>query len=216
MSLVDTLKGIGDSIINPGFGAVGPAGPGTSVTSGLSLATGTTKQSMTLTQLWTENGGSPAEATIAAAIAIAESNRGKGCTNGKCSCNNNVDNKTCCACLWQVNYLAHPQYDKKKLLSDPNYCAKAAVAIKSGQGWGAWQTFTEGTYKKFLGQDCNVTTDPGLGASTAAAVSNITDPLQAIANFFYQLGQASTWFRVGKVLLGAILLIAVMYMLIKG
>jgi hypothetical protein len=43
----------------------------------------------------------------------------------------------------------------------------------------------------------------GLGAPR---MPKITDPLQAIGDFFSKLGQANTWIRVGEVLLGIILL----------
>jgi Lysozyme like domain len=43
--------------------------------------------------------------------------------------------------LWQVHVPAHPEYDPQSLL-DPNYNAKAALAISSGGTvWKWWSTF---------------------------------------------------------------------------
>lgn len=50
----------------------------------------------------------------------------------------------CCHGLWQVNVLAHPQYAIAQMeQAEPN--AKAAYAIWRGSGWGAWQTYAEGS-----------------------------------------------------------------------
>lgn len=52
--------------------------------------------------------------------------------------------------LWQVNTLAHPQYDETKLL-DPDYNADAALAISShGTNWHPWATFSSGAYLAFM------------------------------------------------------------------
>ncbi|TXH51787.1 MAG: hypothetical protein E6Q97_17690, partial [Desulfurellales bacterium] len=52
---------------------------------------------------------------------------------------------------WQVNTLAHPQYDKNQL-TDWDYNAKAALDIYKKQGLRAWGAFTDGRYKKYLGK----------------------------------------------------------------
>lgn len=52
--------------------------------------------------------------------------------------------------LWQINTLAHPQYDETQLL-DPAYNARAALAVSSGgKNWRPWSTFTSGLYRKYL------------------------------------------------------------------
>lgn len=40
--------------------------------------------------------------------------------------------------LWQINTLAHPQYDPQKLATDPVYNAKAALDVYKKQGFNAW------------------------------------------------------------------------------
>lgn len=44
--------------------------------------------------------------------------------------------------LWQVNTLAHPEYDATRL-QDPDYNARAAFVIsQGGLNWRAWSTYT--------------------------------------------------------------------------
>lgn len=51
--------------------------------------------------------------------------------------------------LWQINTLAHPNYDEQQLLN-PTYNAQAALAISSnGTNWGPWSTYTKGYYKQY-------------------------------------------------------------------
>ena len=51
--------------------------------------------------------------------------------------------------LWQINTLAHPNYNEASLL-DPTYNAHAAYQISSaGTNWTPWSTYTSGAYKKY-------------------------------------------------------------------
>ena len=69
--------------------------------------------------------------------------------------------------LWQINTLAHPQYDAQALY-DPLYNAQAAYALWQAQGWQPWTAYTSGAYRRFLGQDAEV--GGGLaGASVASS-----------------------------------------------
>ena len=106
------------------------------------LPAGAGSPSTSLETLWIEAGGKPALARVMAAIALAESggNAGAQHTNSDGS----VDRG-----LWQVNS-SHTMYDPGRLLSDPLYNAKAAVAIQRSQGLGAWTTYTSGAYRQYL------------------------------------------------------------------
>jgi hypothetical protein len=53
--------------------------------------------------------------------------------------------------LLQVNRLAHPQFSPEQL-RDPVGNAKAALDVFNRQGLRAWSTYTNGAYKKHLGQ----------------------------------------------------------------
>lgn len=100
-----------------------------------------------LKALWKRNGGNSASANIAAAIALAESGG-----------NPNAQNSIGATGLWQILRSAHPDWDRGGNLKDPNWNAKAAVAISSnGRNWNPWTVFTgadtpghEKTYLKYL------------------------------------------------------------------
>jgi Lysozyme like domain len=53
--------------------------------------------------------------------------------------------------LWQVNTLAHPEFNETQLLGAA-YNAHAALLIsKSGTDWSPWAGFTSGRYKQWMG-----------------------------------------------------------------
>lgn len=97
-----------------------------------------------LADLWKGAGGSRNLAPIMAAIAMAESGGRVDAVGGPNS------NGTYDYGLWQINSV-HSQFDKARLISDPQYNAQAAVAIEKSQGLGAWSTYNSGAYKGFLG-----------------------------------------------------------------
>jgi Lysozyme like domain len=96
----------------------------------------------TLAQLWIKNGGPPNVANTMAAIAMAESGGIVGKTNQ--DSNGTVDRG-----IWQINSV-HSQFNGTRLLTDPNYNARAAVAVYKSSGFGAWSTYKSGAYKQFL------------------------------------------------------------------
>jgi len=52
--------------------------------------------------------------------------------------------------LWQVNTLAHPEFDETQLLG-AQYNAHAALMLsQSGTDWHQWSTFTDGTYRQYM------------------------------------------------------------------
>jgi hypothetical protein len=60
--------------------------------------------------------------------------------------------------LWQINTLAHPQYDEGQLL-DPTYNAKAALAVSSGgTNFTPWSTYNHGDYEQYMGSGPSPTT----------------------------------------------------------
>lgn len=92
-----------------------------------------------LESLWTQAGGNPASAPIAAAIAMAESGG-----------NPSVVNSIGATGLWQILQSEHPQYSTTEL-QNPLTNAQAAVSISNdGSNWNPWETYTEGTYRNFL------------------------------------------------------------------
>ena len=52
--------------------------------------------------------------------------------------------------LWQVNALAHPEFDEGRLAS-AEYNARATLLIsKSGTDWSPWSTFGDGSYRRYM------------------------------------------------------------------
>lgn len=133
-------------------------------------------QTSSLAQLWIQAGGSPALANTMAAIAMAESSGNIGATNQ--NTNGSTDRG-----LWQINSV-HSQFDPNRLLTDPLYNARAAVAIEKSSGLGAWTTYTSGAYKQFLGKPDLVQgyggTRPGGGDSGAVSGATGSGPNPAI------------------------------------
>jgi len=111
-----------------------------------------------LAQLWIEAGGSPKLANIMAAIAMAESGGNPSIVGGP-----NTDG-TYDRGLWQINDVNH--YNHQKLVSDPLYNARAAVAIEKSSGLQAWVTYQTGAYKQFLGKPDLIKGGYGGGGST--------------------------------------------------
>lgn len=116
---------------------------------GTTTARGTNRQMATgktysLGELWVQAGGSKNLAPLMAAIAMAESGGKTDAISPK-----NTDG-TYDYGPWQINS-THTQFDRAKLISDPLYNARAAVAIERSQGLSAWTTYTSGAYRSFLG-----------------------------------------------------------------
>lgn len=106
-----------------------------------------------LANLWIQAGGNPHLANLMAAIAMAESGGRQRATNK--NTNGSIDRG-----LWQINS-SHSQFDPQRLLDDPHYNAKAAVAIERSQGLGAWSTYNNGAYRQFLNSAAQVSTKYG-------------------------------------------------------
>jgi Lysozyme like domain len=115
-----------------------------------------------LEYIWEQAGGNAQAASIAAAIAMAES--------GGNSANTDVDsNGTVDRGLWQINSIhgAQSTYD---VMGN----ARAAVSISNnGANWSAWTTYTSGAYQRYL--QGSVTPSPvPLNATNAQANQNAT------------------------------------------
>lgn len=149
------------------------------------------------------------------AIAGAESSYNKDADNG------------IAAGLWQVNYRAHTQWSASQL-KDPETNAGAAAQVYKSQGLGAWTTYTNGAYKRFIPQATtavnSIFNNPGnLGqdASTAASdvantvtggISDLASPLTDIAKAVSFIFSLQFLYIVG----GGVLLIVGLIMLIRS
>ena len=105
----------------------------------------------------------PEEQATAVAVALAES-------GGRLDAAK-VDDVEASYGPWQVNTRAWPQFDPQRLVTDPWYSAQAAYQVWAIQGWRAWTTYTNGSYRRFLGQDADVgdgLTEAGVAPGPAA------------------------------------------------
>lgn len=110
--------------------------------------------------LWLENGGAPAAAPVAAAIAMAESG---GCVDAT---HHNSDGSTDTG-LWQINSVNA----SSGAMLDPTANVKEAIALSNnGSSWHPWTTFTSGAYQRFL-------------SGTPAAPSGITPSTTSLTGF---------------------------------
>lgn len=101
------------------------------------------------------------QANIATAIALAESGGQTDAINP-----GTAAIKEYSVGLWQINILAHPQYNAT-LLRDPVQNANAMFAISNGgTSWTAWSTYTNGKYRQYLSN-----------SSTSPIQTSFTPPL---------------------------------------
>jgi hypothetical protein len=117
-----------------------------------------------LEHAWVRNGGAPAAAPMAAAVALAES-------GGRTDATNHNTNGSTDRGAWQINSVhgALSTYDL-----DAN--AKAAIKISNnGLNWGPWSTYLNGAYRKFLGPPAAGTVTVAKGAKPAAPAGGGTD-----------------------------------------
>jgi hypothetical protein len=96
----------------------------------------------TLEALWIRAGGPPKAARLMAAVALAES-------GGRVGAEHENSDGSIDYGLWQINSV-HSQYDPNRLLTDPLYNARAAVAVYRSSGPDAWTTYTSGAYRSEL------------------------------------------------------------------
>jgi len=98
---------------------------------GTKSAQGMTYNAAGIKSLWLAAGGSASSATVATAIALAES-------GGRSWAHSATDDLG----VWQINHPAHPTYDVNKLVADDQaYNASAAVAISQNGNFNPWSTF---------------------------------------------------------------------------
>ena len=101
---------------------------------------------------WLAVGGDPKEAVLMTAIAMAESSGRQDAHNPNASTGDNSYG------LWQINMIndlgpaRRQQFgiNSNDQLFDPATNARAALAIRKSQGFGAWSVYRSGAYKQYL------------------------------------------------------------------
>lgn len=119
--------------------------------------------------LWIQNGGSPAAAPMAAAIAEAESGGRSDVTSPNPDGGTNVG-------PWQIDTNGVGKGLTVTQLQDPDVNASAAVqGSKNGTNWSDWQTYANGAYKAFLSTSTTPDTG-GLPITNAAGAASAATP----------------------------------------
>jgi hypothetical protein len=158
-----------------------------------------------LKALWIQNGGNPAAADVAAAVALAESGGNPDASNT--NTNGSIDRG-----LWQINSVHGAQST-----FDVTGNVKSAISISgNGANWSPWVTYQTGAYKKFMSPTTAAatnTTTSTPSASTASfipglSVSNIVqDGIKAFLGMFGLSDLKDMLERAGLIILGFALVI---------
>lgn len=216
MSVLGTLGGAAEGALIP----LGPLGPVLGAT-GILPTPGKINDDLAqdskahLTAILQRNGWPANLAPTAAAVSMAESGGDENVVNPT-ACSPDGDHAVGLMQVCTVNVgIAGFSSDKdtfKKQMQNYDNNAKAGYAIYQSQGWGAWSTYTSGAYKKHMGQDPLLTT--GKNSATGAVTGAVSDTVDAatsaaksVAKIVAALFDPSTYFRLGKGILGGILLI---------
>ena len=127
------------------------AGAGSTTTVGSAVGhspgAGPTAATMTKDQieaLWTGNGGNPARAALAAAVAMQESSGRTQVTSPNPDGGTNVG-------LWQLDTKGVGAGHTVEQLQDPATNARITImGSANGTNWSHWEAYTSGAYKKYL------------------------------------------------------------------
>lgn len=117
-----------------------------------------------LESLWIQAGGSPALAPLMAAIGMAESDGDP-----------TAQNPSGASGLWQILMPVNAGYvpGGQPNVFNPQDNAKAAVAIYNAQGLDAWQTYTNGDYKKFYSGTTPASASASGGGNTSGGGTSV-------------------------------------------
>jgi hypothetical protein len=152
--------------------------------------TGKTYTYAELQTLASSAGFTGSDVNIAAAVALAES--------GGNSRSYNPVGKDDSYGLWQINMKGSLGPDRRKkfgitsnaALFEPAVNARAAKMIHDSSGWGAWTTYTRGTYKKFLKGDSSPTSADSTvqNADDGSLVGGIKASINALGENLFKTG----------------------------
>lgn len=137
--------------------------------------------------------------------------------------------------LWQINQpvhvSSHPAWTIA-YLKDPLHNAIAAKSIYDSQGLQAWEAYTNGAYKKYLGTTPTQASSGSLGLDPGGQLPNqnwtdglgndLTAPFTAAASFADALQKSYDWIknphnlvRIAQVTVGGALVIGALIMISK-
>lgn len=191
-SLLPGLKGATGAAANPNLGVV------------------PTNSKSTIRDLVDWAGWNGQEIDIMTAIVLAEGGSEID-KDGKVICRANFAG--CCWGPFQIN-LAAWKVDKS-LACDYKKAAKFSHdSIFKQQGFEAWEAYTNGSYKKFAGQNKSITLSDGnlgdkaveaaSGAASAVASLSPGSAIKGLVDIISKIFDPSTWLRFGKIIFGVV------------
>lgn len=158
----------------------------------------------TLSALMQQGGFTGEDARIAVAVALAES-------GGRANATNHNTDGTQDTGLMQINDVHHGSETVtafRNRMLDPVENVKEGKSVFASSGWNAWTTYKNGTYRKFMGRDASITLKKNTVFDTAGSVASaVTQPISVIGDLAGALLNPSTYLRVGKGVLGGVLVI---------
>lgn len=144
------------------------------------VTTGAHYSKTQLEQIWKRDNPGNGNPSLMGAIALAESagdpgNIGPPTSGGRAEG------------LWQIMMPVNATYVHGNVFN-PDVNAKAAGSILHSQGLGAWETYTNGMYRKYLGASG---AGGGASSSTAATPATIQTPQVGLGGAIGQIAQAA-------------------------
>jgi len=170
-----------------------------------------------LKQLWIQNGGNPAAADIAAAIALAES--GGDSTASNTNSDGSIDRG-----FWQINSV-HGALSTFDITGN----VKAAIQVSNnGKNWSPWVTYVSGAFRKFLSPTTAASTGtlpagttsasgigiPGIGSISVSGL--VTSAVNALLGMLGLGSLKDMAERAGLIILGFALVILGIHLLASG
>lgn len=164
-----------------------------------------------LSMLLAEVGFTGADLRTMTAVTMAEG-KSEVDRNGRIICRANFAG--CCWGPFQFNIQAGTA--DKETACDWRKGAARAYSLYKERGFQPWEAYTNGSYKRYLGQDMNITVSGGpviadspLDKTVQAVTNNpVAAAISAVADLISALFKADTWFRIGKTWLGGVLIVA--------
>lgn len=153
--------------------------------------------------------------TQGAPVAMAESRGNPDAVNtdAKCSPDGDVAVGLMQICTIHKGTMGIPadQNAAIEYLKNPDHNADVAHQLWIKQGWGPWEAYTSGAYRRFLGQDPIITIKKGATSLPGDAVDAAGDVVDKALGPIDEIASAilspSTWFRLWKGSAGAMLLL---------
>lgn len=138
------------------------------------------------------------DATIAVAVALAESSGNTNAYNGAFGTYG----------LWQIYKKVHPDIWQSNW-TDPNVNARMGYQVWRQQGWKAWSTYTSGAYLRYYSRAQKAVGSSGDTPPTekTGIIPDIPNPFQPLTDAAKFITDPHNWIRLGWFVAGGILIL---------